>query len=183
MKGRWDSSFFEKINPCLICFLAAAIQYCLKEWKKREIVITDFKFKTASGKSKIGRTRTAYWQVIVTYHRLRNTWGQHSEKVRKLLLANIKADLRTKVGGYDRRSEIESSIPSVIVEDDGYEEELEKELEKTLPIEQLPVPVPDTDRQIEIPDSQEVISMERTNVGMSQLWDQWGSQEKVEAWA
>jgi len=25
-----------------------------------------------------------------------------------------------------------------------------------------------------------VISMERTNVGMSQLWDQWGSQEKVE---
>jgi len=40
--------------------------------------------------------------------------------------------LRTKVGGYDRRSKVEFSIPSVIVEYNGYEEELEKELEKTL---------------------------------------------------
>jgi len=77
--------------------------------------------------------------------------------------------LRTKVGGYNRRSEVESSIPSVIVEDDGYEEELEKELEKTLSVQQLLVP--DTDRQIEILDSQEVTSMERTNVGIGQLWD------------
>jgi len=73
--------------------------------------------------------------------------------------------LRTKVEGYDRRSEVESSIPSVIVENDRYEKELEKELEKTLSVQQLPMP--DTDRQIEIPDSQEVISMERTNIGMS----------------
>jgi len=132
MRGRQDSSFFEKINPCFICFLAAALQHCLKEWKEREIVIIDFKFKTAGGKSKMGRTRTGSWQVIVTYHRLWNTWGQHSEKIWKLLLANIKADLRTKVEGYDRRSEVESSIPSVIIKDDGYEEKLEKELEKTL---------------------------------------------------
>ena len=73
--------------------------------------------------------------------------------------------MRTKVEGYDRRSEVESSIPSVIVENDRYEKELEKELEKTLSVQQLPMP--DTDRQIEIPDSQEVISMERTNIGMS----------------
>jgi len=86
--------------------------------------------------------------------------------------------LRTKVGGYDRRTEVESSISSVIVEDDGYEEELEKELEKTLSVQQLPVP--NTDREVEIPDSQEVISMERTNVGISQLWGRWESQEKVE---
>jgi len=59
--------------------------------------------------------------------------------------------LRTKVGGYDRRSEVESSILSVIVENDGYEEELEKELEKTVSVQQLPIP--DIDRQIEIPDS------------------------------
>jgi len=78
--------------------------------------------------------------------------------------------LRTKVGRYDRRSEVESSISSVIVEDDWYEEELKKKLEKTLSMQQLPVP--DTDRQIEILDSQEVISMERTNIWMSQLWDQ-----------
>ena len=59
--------------------------------------------------------------------------------------------MRTKVGGYDRRSEVESSILSVIVENDGYEEELEKELEKTVSVQQLPIP--DIDRQIEIPDS------------------------------
>ena len=86
----------------------------------------------------------------------------------KLLLANIKADLRTKVGGYDRRTEVESSIPSVIVEDDGYKEELEKELEKTLSMQQLLVP--NTEREVEILDSQEVIPVERTNVGISQLW-------------
>jgi len=85
--------------------------------------------------------------------------------------------LRTKVGGYNRRTEVESSIPSVIVEDDRYEEELEKELEKTLSVEQLPVP--NTDREVEIPDSQEVIPMERTNIGISQLWGRWESQEKV----
>jgi len=79
--------------------------------------------------------------------------------------------LRTKVGGYDRRTEVESSIPSVIVEDDGYEKELEKELEKTLSVQQLPVP--NTDKEVEIP-------MERTNVGISQLWGRLESQEKVE---
>jgi len=60
MRGRQDSSFFEKINLCFICFLAAAMQHCLKEWKEREIIITDFKFETASGKSKIGCMRTGY---------------------------------------------------------------------------------------------------------------------------
>jgi len=89
------------------------------------------------------------------------------------MLANIKADLRTKVGGYDRRTEVESSIPSVIVE-----EELEWELAKTLSVQQLPVL--NTGREVEIPDSQEVIPMERTNIGISQLWCRWESQEKVE---
>jgi len=66
----------------------------------------------------------------------------------------------------------------VIVEDDGYEEELEKELEKTLSVLQLPVL--NTDREVEIPDSQKVIPMERTNVGIRQLWSRWESGEKVE---
>jgi len=86
--------------------------------------------------------------------------------------------LRTKVGGYDRRTEVESTILLGIVEDDRYEEELEKELEKTLSVQQLPVP--NTDREVEILDSQEVIPMERTNVGISQLWGRLESQEKVE---
>jgi len=59
MRGRCDSSFFEKINPYFVCFLAAAMQQCLKEWKEGEIVTTEFKFESAGGKSKIGRTRTA----------------------------------------------------------------------------------------------------------------------------
>jgi len=42
------------------------------------------------------------------------------------------------------------------------------------------LPVPNTDREVEIPDSQEVIPMERTNIGISQLWGRWESQEKVE---
>jgi len=58
MRGRRDSSFFEKINPSFVCFLDAAMQHCLEEWKEGEMVTIEFKFESASGKSKIGRTRT-----------------------------------------------------------------------------------------------------------------------------
>jgi len=58
MRGRRDSSFFEKINPCFVCFLAATMQHSLKEWKEGEIITMEFKFESAGGKSKIGRTRT-----------------------------------------------------------------------------------------------------------------------------
>jgi len=40
--------------------MSTAMQHCLKKWKEGEIVITDFKFETAAGKSKIGYTRTGY---------------------------------------------------------------------------------------------------------------------------
>jgi len=94
------------------------------------------------------------------------------------LLANIKADLRRKIGGYDKRSEIESSIASVVVEGEVYEEELGRELEQTLAIYQLPVPAA-SEQIIEIPDSQEPAAMEKTNVGQSQLWSALGSQESM----
>jgi len=58
MRGRCDSFFFEKINPCFVCFLAAAMQHCLKEWKEGEIVTTEFKFESAGSKSKIAHMRT-----------------------------------------------------------------------------------------------------------------------------
>jgi len=37
MKGRRDTSFFEKINLCFVCFIAATIQHGLKEWKEGEL--------------------------------------------------------------------------------------------------------------------------------------------------
>jgi len=49
MRGRQDSSFFERINACFVCFLAATMQHCLKEWKEGEIRATDFKYETAGG--------------------------------------------------------------------------------------------------------------------------------------
>jgi len=91
------------------------------------------------------------------------------------LLANIKADLRTKTGGYDKRSEIESSISSLVVEGDAYEEELGRELEETLAMHRLPVPAAG-EEIMEMPDSQEPAVIEKTKVGLSQLWAGWGSQ-------
>ena len=85
------------------------------------------------------------------------------------MLANIKADLRTKIGGYDKRTKMESSIASVVVEGEAYEEELGRELEQTLAVHQLPVPA-GGEEIIEIPDSQDPVAMEKTNVGRSQLW-------------
>jgi len=84
------------------------------------------------------------------------------------LLANIKADLRTKIGGYDKRSKMESSIPSLIVEDDAYEKELGTELKQILAVHQLPVPAAG-EEIMEIPGSQEPAAMEKTNIGLSQL--------------
>jgi len=53
MRGRWDTSFFEKINAYFICFITATIQHCHKEWKEDEVKLTDFKYETAGSKSKI----------------------------------------------------------------------------------------------------------------------------------
>jgi len=48
-------------------------------------------------------------------------------------------------------------------------------LKQTLAIHQLPAPAAG-EEIIEIPDSQEPAAMEKTNVGLSQLWAGWGSQ-------
>jgi len=82
------------------------------------------------------------------------------------LLANIKADWQTKIGGYDKRSEIESSIASVVAEGEAYEEELDRELKETLAIHQLPTPAAG-EEIMEIPDFQDTAAMEKTNVGRS----------------
>ena len=44
------------------------------------------------------------------------------------MVVNVKADLRTRIGGYNNSGEIESSVPYVVVEDDTYVDELEREL-------------------------------------------------------
>jgi len=53
MRGWQDTSFFEKINACFVCFIVAIIQHCLKGWEEGEVKLTDFTYETAGGKSKI----------------------------------------------------------------------------------------------------------------------------------
>ena len=48
--------------------------------------------------------------------------------MKKLLLANIKADLDTIMGSYDRRAELESSDPHALAEAESYEDDLQQEL-------------------------------------------------------
>ncbi|RPB18288.1 hypothetical protein L211DRAFT_854268 [Terfezia boudieri ATCC MYA-4762] len=103
--------------------VAAAIQHCLKELKTGEQATeaVDFKYETAA----------------TTFHRLRNTWGLYDEKVRGLILANIKADLRTRIGGFDRKAETEASDPCALVEGESYISELQEELRNTMSSQNL----------------------------------------------
>jgi hypothetical protein len=52
-------------------------------------------------------------------------------------LANIKADLRTRIGEFDKRHEIETSVACGIVETESYAEELERELSRTMASQQF----------------------------------------------
>jgi len=94
------------------------------------------------------------------------------------LLTNIKADLRTKIGGYEKRSDMESSITSVVVEGETYEEELGRESEQTLAVYLLPAPAAG-EEIMETPDSQDPRAIEKTNVGQSQLWAGLGSHGSI----
>ena len=49
MRGRRDSSFFDKINGSFVCLVPVTIQHCLKEWKEGQIGARDFKYETAAG--------------------------------------------------------------------------------------------------------------------------------------
>ena len=49
MRGRRDSSFFDKINGSFVCLLAVTIQHYLKEYKEGHIRARDFKYGTAAG--------------------------------------------------------------------------------------------------------------------------------------
>jgi len=58
MRGHQDISFFKKFNACFVCFITITIQHGLKEWKKGELKLIDFKYQTVGGKSKIRRMGT-----------------------------------------------------------------------------------------------------------------------------
>ena len=47
-------------------------------------------------------------------------------------MANIKADLRTKIGGFDKKAKVELSDPCAVVEDDSYMNELQQQLKRTI---------------------------------------------------
>ncbi|KAF8416219.1 hypothetical protein EV426DRAFT_703734 [Tirmania nivea] len=108
MRGNRDPTFFDKINSVFICLVASALQYCLKKWKTGE-----------------------HTKVLVNY-KLRNTWALYDEKVGKLILVNIKADLRTRIGGFDKKTEVELSKPCAVVENGLYLDELQQELQMTM---------------------------------------------------
>ncbi|RPB23611.1 hypothetical protein L211DRAFT_849602 [Terfezia boudieri ATCC MYA-4762] len=78
-----------------------------------------------------------YETAATTFHRLRNTWGLYDKKVRDLILANIKADLRTRIGGFDRKAETEASDPCALVEGESYISELQEELRNTMSVQNL----------------------------------------------
>ncbi|RPB18175.1 hypothetical protein L211DRAFT_854379 [Terfezia boudieri ATCC MYA-4762] len=117
MRGKRDSKFFDNINHIFICLVVAAMQHCLKKLKTGEATeAVEFKYKTAA----------------TTFHRLQNTWGLYDEKVRTLILANIKADLRTRISGFDKKAEMEASDPCAVVEGESYISELQNELKNTM---------------------------------------------------
>lgn len=65
-------------------------------------------------------------------------------------MANIKADLRTRIGEFDKKQEIETSVACAIVESKSYAEELEKELSRTMESQQFErsdVPIEDDEEQ------------------------------------
>ncbi|KAF8416583.1 hypothetical protein EV426DRAFT_578631 [Tirmania nivea] len=57
----------------------------------------------------------------------------------KLILVNIKADLRTRISGFDKKVEVESSEPCAVVENGSYLDELQQKLQMTMEIQQFPV--------------------------------------------
>ena len=70
--------------------------------------------------------------AVASCFRLKNTWDIHKEKTRKLILANVKANLHTVMGGFDRQAEVESSNPCALVVTGTYEDKLQRELEQTM---------------------------------------------------
>ncbi|KAF8415047.1 hypothetical protein EV426DRAFT_709951 [Tirmania nivea] len=49
----------------------------------------------------------------------------YDEKVEKLVLANIKVDLRMRINGFDKKVEVKLSQPYAVVENRSYLDELQ----------------------------------------------------------
>ncbi|KAF8415282.1 hypothetical protein EV426DRAFT_579104 [Tirmania nivea] len=76
-----------------ICLVVATIQHYLKELKSREKVTETIEFK--------------YKTTATSFHHLQNIWGLYDNKVRILLLANIKVDLYISISEFDKKAEME----------------------------------------------------------------------------
>ena len=57
--------------------------------------------------------------------------------MRRLILANIKADLRTYIGEFNKKVEIESTAGCAIQESESYAQELQQELSKTMLLQEF----------------------------------------------
>ena len=129
MRGNWNVKFCNNINPVFICLVAAAIWHCHKELKGVEQVgeTINFMYETAASKCWILCEISSNWGKADSFHRLRNTWSLYNIRVRNVILANIKADLCTLIGGFDKEAEVELSDPCAVVEDDSYVYELQQD--------------------------------------------------------
>ncbi|KAF8416449.1 hypothetical protein EV426DRAFT_705920 [Tirmania nivea] len=123
MRGNFDDAFFNSINEVFICLVTSAMRHCLKGWITGSCEETpkshEFKYET----------------TIATYKRFFATCEAHSPRMRHLLLATIKADLRERLIAAQPMINLESDQPLNIDDSFCYEQELAEELARatTLP--------------------------------------------------
>ena len=67
-----------------------------------------------------------------TCQRFLATWEAHTPKVRELLLAAIKADIRMRLAAAQPKADVESTQPLSLSDTSRYEEELTEELQDAI---------------------------------------------------
>ncbi|KAF8416532.1 hypothetical protein EV426DRAFT_721788 [Tirmania nivea] len=78
-----------------------------------------------------------YETAALTYSRLIGTWNKYDPKVQRLMLANIKADLNSRILGHTKHLDVESAEALNVNESASYVSVLKEELEGRLASQQL----------------------------------------------
>ncbi|KAF8422900.1 hypothetical protein EV426DRAFT_151422 [Tirmania nivea] len=134
MQGNFDDSFFDSINEVFICLVTSAMRHCLKAWSTGVYVElpkkAEFKYQSSASKYCIYYPiqRGQILTHLETYKWFLATWEAYSTRVRKLLLAAIKADIRSRLAATEPSVDQESDEPLHISDSAHYEQELTEEL-------------------------------------------------------
>ncbi|KAF8415964.1 hypothetical protein BGX38DRAFT_1314649 [Terfezia claveryi] len=115
-RGNCDESFFDAINEVCICLVTSAMRHCLKAW------MTGVYVEPPSA------TKFKYDSTVTMYQRFLATWNAHPRRVRMLLLAAIKADIRTRMAAAQQKGCLESDQPLEVGDTSAFEAELMQEL-------------------------------------------------------